>query len=80
MFHPHDDKITLKFNHYDTDKLPFIVFKISYSDNDISLFLTKETLISFLNSMSECYFEEINKNKEILAEIQSDKKDDEVWI
>lgn len=68
MFHPRNETISLKFDHYDLEPTPFTVFKISYCDNDISVFLSPENLLNFLNSMSDSCLQEIQRNKEILNE------------
>ncbi len=68
MFHPHNENISLKFDHYDLEPTPFTVFKISYRDNDISVFLSPENLPNFLKSMSDSCLQEIQRNKEILNE------------
>jgi hypothetical protein len=75
MFHPHNENISLKFDHYDLEPTPFIVFKISYRDNDISVFLSPENLPNFLKSMSDSCLQEIQRNKEIFNEKFNDNED-----
>lgn len=69
LFHPNDSKITIKFDHYTDPKNPFSVFKINYSNHDISIFLNEQTLPDFLKILTDTVLFELKENKEILNQI-----------
>lgn len=79
LFHPRDEKITIRFDHYEGEHKPFTVFKIQYLNDEISLFFHQENLTTFLQTLVKSVIPEISKNKEILTQLfnqNSDKNED----
>jgi len=77
-FHPHNSQVSMKFNHYSSENRDFIVYKIMFENEEISVFLTEETLPKFLKVMATAMLQEINaETKTFLEGIIQNSDDDE---
>jgi len=67
-FHPHNSHISMEFSHYSLENRDFIVYKIIFENEEISVFLTEETLPKFLQLMASAMLKELNTDTKIFLQ------------
>jgi len=58
----------MEFSHYSLENRDFIVYKIIFENEEISVFLTEETLPKFLQLMASAMLKELNTDTKIFLQ------------
>jgi len=67
-FHPHNSQVSMEFTHYSLENRDFIVYKIIFENEEVSVFLTEETLPKFLQAMGLAMLKELNADTKLFLQ------------